>query len=156
MKIAPAVMVFCSLALAPSAFAQAKSSAPKPAAKTAAAPAPAAPAAPAKFVRPIKGEASIELIQTPSKRVGADMVTVLKVKNTSSGAIALLKIDEYWYDRKMQVVSGDSQAWRKLFNPGDVIEITMRSPVKPDLYKSQYAFSHANGKIVVKGVKKFD
>src|SRR5215212_9491178 len=153
MKIAPALTIVFCLVAAPSAFAQAKTSAQAPAVK--AAPAAAAPAAPAKFVRPIKGDATIELIQAPSKKVGADMVTVLKVKNTSPGAIALLKVDEYWYDKKMQIVSGDTQAWRKPFNPGDVIEITMRSPVKPDLYRSQYAFSHANGKVTVKGVKKF-
>jgi hypothetical protein len=154
MKIAPALTVVCCLVLGSVASAQTKPGAQGPAVK--AAPGAAAPAAPAKFVRPIKGAASIELIQSPSKRVGADMVTVLKIKNTSPGSIALLKVDEYWYDRKMQVVSGDSQPWRKLFNPGDIIEITMRSPVKPDLYKSQYAFSHANGTITVKAVKKFD
>jgi len=83
-------------------------------------------------------------------------VTVLKIRNKSSAAISLLKVDEYWYDKKMQVVSGDSQAYRKPFNPGEIIEITMKSPVKPDLYKNQFAFSHANGDVKAKGVKKFD
>jgi hypothetical protein len=123
-----------------------------------AAPTTAAPAAPAKFVRPIKGTATIEYIQTPSKKVGSDVVTVFRVKNTSSGAISLLKIDEYWYDKKPEIVTGDSERWLKPFHPGEVIEITMRSPVKPgkELYRSQYQFSHAGGDIKPKAVKKFE
>ena len=65
-----------------------------------------APAQKAKFVPPVKGTATIEVMQTPSKRVGKDMVTVYKVRNTSKGSINLLKIDEYWYDRKQKIVSG--------------------------------------------------
>ena len=65
-----------------------------------------APAKPAKYIPPVKGVATIEVIQMPSKRVGNEMVTVIKVRNTSKGAINLLKADEYWYDTKMQIVSG--------------------------------------------------
>ena len=83
-------------------------------------------------------------------------MTVLKIKNTSNGAISLLKVDEYWYNKKPEVVTGDTQSYRKPFNPGEVIEVTMKSPIKPDLYKSQYAFSHANGTIQAKTVKKFE
>ena len=95
------------------------------------------------------------MIQSPSKRVGADIVTVIKVKNSSSGAIGLLRVDELWYNKKLEQVTGDSQKLLKPLQPGEVAEITMKSPAKPDLYKSQYAFSHANGKIDVKSVKKF-
>lgn len=151
---APAVIAVCSLILAPNAFAQAKP-AQAPAAKAAPVAPPAAPA-PAKFVRPIKGVATIEIIQGTGRKIGPDIVTVLKIRNTSAGAINLLKVDEYWYDKKMKVVTGDSQPYRKPFLPGEVIEITMKSPYKPDLYKSQYAFSHANGTVSVKGVKKFE
>ncbi len=148
---APAVALLCSLILASNAFAQAK---PGPAA-AAKAPAPA-PATPAKFVRPVKGTASIEIMQGGSKKIGGDIVTVLKIRNISVGAISLLKVDEYWYDKKRQVASGDSQPYRKPFLPGEIIEITMRSPFKPDLFMSQYQFSHANGNVDVKRVKKFE
>ena len=123
---------------------------------TGAAPTTPAPAAKAKFYRPVKGTAYIQVIQTPSKPVGKDMVTVLKIKNMSNGRIDLLQIDEYWYDTKSKEVSGSTEKWRKTFNPGDIIEVTMRSPIKPNLYKSQYMFTHANGKIDAKAVKKFD
>jgi hypothetical protein len=115
-----------------------------------------APATPAKYYRPVKGIAAIQVIPGPSKKVGADIVTAIKIKNMASGAIALLKIDEYWYDKSGQIVSSDTQSYRKPFNPGEIIEMTMRSPYRPGLASSQYMYSHVNGKIDVKGVKKFD
>jgi hypothetical protein len=139
-------------------FAQTKAT-PPPAGKTQPPPPPSAtPPLPAKFVRPIKGTATVEFIQGPSKKIGNDIVTVMKVKNTSAGAISLFKIDEYWYDKKLNVVTGDTQPYRKPFNPGEIIEITLRSPWKAsmELYKSQYQFSHANGDIKPKAVKKLE
>jgi hypothetical protein len=160
-RFAPAALVVASLAVAPAVFAQTKTAPAKPAVAAVQGPpgkaAPAqAPATPVKFYKPIKGPANIEVIQGTGKRVGSDIVTVLKIRNTSSGSIGLLKVDEYWYNKKLAVVSGDTQHVRKPFNPGDVVEITMKAPVKPDLYKSQYAFSHAGGEIKVKPVKKFE
>jgi hypothetical protein len=144
----------CSLAFAPATHAQGA----KPAATaTPATPttASAAPAAKAKFSPVVKGIASIEFLQGKPKRVGSDIVTVLKVKNTSGGAIALLRIDELWYNQKREQVTGDSQKVLKPIQPGEIVEVTMKSPAKPDLYVSQYAFSHVNGKVDVKAVKKF-
>lgn len=143
----------------PAVFAQAQKASPaadqkKPAA-VAAAPTTQTPAAPVKYYKPVKGIAAIQIIPSASKKVGTDIVTTIKVKNMSSGSIALLKVDEYWYAGK-EVVTGDTQSWRKPFNPGEVIEITLKSPYKPGLTASQYQYSHANGKIDVKRVKKFD
>jgi hypothetical protein len=151
---APAATLLCSLFAVSAAFAQAKP-AQAPATKAAAPTNAQAPAAPAKFVKPVKGIATIELIKGDPKKIGSDIVTVLKIKNTSNGAINLLKVDEYWYNKKQQVVTGDSQSHRKPFLPGEIIEITMRSPAKPDLYVPQWAFSHANGTVTLKAVKKF-
>ena len=150
--VASAALV-CALAVASigSAQSQAQASKATPATPTAA---PAAPAK-AKFAPVVKGLASIELIQAKSNKVGSDIVTVLKVKNMSPGAIGLLRVDELWYDKKLQQVTGDSQKLLKPLQPGEVADITMKSPWKPDLYRSQYAFSHANGKVDVKSVKKF-
>jgi hypothetical protein len=152
---APATALLCSLFVPSASFGQAKP-AQAPATKAAATTAAPAPAAPARFVRPIKGTASVQVIKGAPKKIGSDIVTVLKIKNMSSGAISLLKVDEYWYNKKQVVVTGDSQSYRKPFNPGEVIEITLRSPSKPDLYQPQWAFSHANGNVDTKSVKKFD
>ena len=141
--------LLCSLAVVPVVFAQA--------AKTTPATPTASPAAPAKakFVPLIKGLASIQVIQSASKRVGPDIVTMLKIKNVSTGSIGLLRVDELWYDKDLKQVTGDSHAIRRAILPGEVIELTMKSPSKPNLYRSQYAFSHAGGKIDAKAVKKF-
>jgi hypothetical protein len=115
-----------------------------------------APAAHAKFVPVVKGVASIEVIQGPSKTVGKDIVTVLKIKNTSTGSIGLLRVDELWYNKDLKHVSGDSQAIKRAIQPGEIVEVTLKSPVVPNLYRSQYSFSHANGTIKAKAVKKFE
>jgi len=148
--------LLCSLALAPAALAQpakpqAQAATATPATPTAA----AATAAKAKFAPVVKGLASIQIIQGKPKQVGGDIVTVLKIKNTSSGAIALLRVDELWYNQKREQVTGDSEKVLKPIQPGEIVDITMKSPAKPNLYVSQYAFSHVNGKVDVKSVKKF-
>ena len=156
--VASSVTVLLALA-ATSVIAQSKS-AQAPAAK-AAAPTTAqaqAPAAPAKFVKMLKGTADIQFMQISSGKVGNEIVTVLRLKNLSPMAVSLLKVDEYWYDtsKPPKVVTGDSQPWRKPFMPGEVIELKMKSPYKPNLYMSQYQFSHAGGEVKIKKVKKFD
>lgn len=135
-----------SLFLAPAAFAQ------KP---TPATPKANEPAAPAKWVVPIKGKANVEFINTQPKKEGDELVTVLKVKNTSSGPIALLRVDEYWYDKGNQTVSAGSARDTKPLMPGEVIELTIRCPYSKDINTNQFMFSHANGTVVPKPVKKF-
>jgi hypothetical protein len=146
---APALVLCFLAATASGALAQAA----KPAAP--ASTAAAAPAARAKWVQPIKGIAKIEVIRGNPKQVGKEVWTVLKIRNVSSGAIALLRADEYWYDTNRKMVTGDTQRYRQPFNPGEIIEITMKSPVKPNLTSSQIHFEHANGKIDANGVKAF-
>jgi hypothetical protein len=145
------------------AFAQAKAaqtkSAQAPATK--AAPVPAAnatAAAPARFVKTMKGVATIDFMEGSSKPVGNEVVTVLKVKNTSPLAISLFKVDEYWYNKKREIVTGDTYKNTKPFMPGDIVEVTLKAPKKPgeDLYMSQYQFSHAGGEIKPTRVKKFE
>jgi hypothetical protein len=143
---APALTLFFCAATLPAAFAQAQSAAPTT----------PAPAARTKWIAPIKGVATVQVIRGDTKRVGGDLVTTFKIKNTSVGAIALLRIDEYWYDSKRQMVSSDTQRWRTPINPGEVIEMSTKSPAKVGAQISQVSFTHANGKIDVKSVKKFN
>src|SRR5687767_10387988 len=115
----------------------------------------AAPAARAKWMPPVKGLATIEVIRGTPQKVGNVMHTGLKIRNTSSGPIALLRADEYWYDKDRKLVSGDTRRHQKPLAPGEIVEITMMSPVKPNLLQSQVSFEHANGKVQAKGVKAF-
>jgi hypothetical protein len=153
---APALtLLFCS-AFVSTALAQAK-----PAVAQAKSPAPAAaPAAPAKagFITPLKGEGAVQVLPGVSKFDPKlkEVVTTYKVKNMSSAPIALLKLDEYWYE-KGKMVSTDTQRYRQPFQPGEIIEITTHAPApaNPVGWTKNVTFSHANGKITPKAVKKF-
>lgn len=117
-----------------------------------------APAEPAKYIAPVKGLATIEVIQQPSRRVGKEMVTVLKIKNTSTGSINLLKAEEYWYDKNRKLVTGSQYAHKKApVRPGEIIEVTLRAPIKPgtEPVVNQVMFRHANGEAKATKVKAF-
>ena len=113
----------------------------------AAAPAAAAPAAPARLVAPVRGEAKLGYTRPISKRDGQMIVTTIKVKNLSAGSIAGLKVDEFWYDKGGDPVTGDTFRYRKPLQPQEVIEVTLRTPVNPKMDRNQYKFEHANGTI---------
>ena len=89
---ASALAAVCVLVFSSAAFAQAKPGAQAPAMKAAPVTATPAPATPAKFTTMVKGKADIQVIQAVPKKVGDDMVTVLKIKNMSPAAISLLKV----------------------------------------------------------------
>jgi hypothetical protein len=141
----PLAVLLCTV-FATTAFAQAQSAAPTT----------PAPPARAKFATPVKGEVVVQVVQGPSKRVGKELVTTYKIKNMADGPIALLKLDEYWYDKGGKMVSTDTQRHRQPFQPGEIIEITTHAPDLPGALRSQASFSHANGKVSPKRVKQFD
>lgn len=117
-----------------------------------------AAAQPAKYIAPMKGLATIDVIQMPSKQVGKEMVTVIKVRNTSKGTINLLKADEYWYDKGMKIVTSSQYAHKKApIQPGEVVEITLRSPIPSGAVpnQNQIMFRHANGDVKANKVKAF-
>ena len=149
MKRSVAVIASISLLtlfIAPAAFAQKA---------TPATPQANAPAAPAKWVVPIKGKATVEFMGTTPKKEGNELVTVLKVKNTSAGPIGLLRVDEYWYDKGNQTVSAGTARDTKPLMPGEIVELTIHCPYSKDINTNQFMFSHANGTVVPKLVKKF-
>lgn len=152
---APAVaLLFCAVTVSV-VFAQAK---PPTQTKPATQPAPptTAPSAPAKFVAPVKGTATIEVMRGQSKKAGKELVTPLKIKNTSTGSIALLKIDELWYNKKREMVTAGDFRYKKPFLPGEIIDVEVRSPLVGEPDVSQLTFAHANGKVDAKTVKKIE
>jgi hypothetical protein len=114
--------------------------APKPAA-------PAAAAAPARLAPPVRGQAELGYTKPVSKRAGTNIVTTIKVKNLSLGSIAGLKVDEFWYDKGGDPVTGDTFRYRKPLQPQEVIEVTLTTPVNPKMDRNQYKFEHLNGTI---------
>ena len=123
----------------------------KPAAQ---APAPAAPPAPAKWVPPVKGEATVDFLQGTPSRVKGEVLTKMKVRNTSKGSIALLSVEEIWYNSKREIASNGIYRHKQLLPPGEIIEFTIASPEKPDLQQDMLMFKHANGTVKPNRVKK--
>ena len=142
-----AVACLFSALIPASAYAQAKpavsSSSPPP------------PAAPAKFVPQVKGEGTVEFIQAKPVRAKGEIVTKIKLKNTSKGSLGLLSVEEIWYNTKREIATNGIYRHRALLNPGDVIEFEIKSTEKPDLYTNMLMFKHANGTIKPTKVTKF-
>ncbi len=153
--------LLCCLALSTAAFAQAaKSTASTP--KKDAAPAVAATPAPvsedlmkARMKPPYKGTASVDYIQSPSKPVKDEIVTVFKIKNTSGAPIVGFRIDQYWYKGKEEISAGTGRV-RNPIAADEITEVTITAPMKPGITGSQMRFSHANGAIQPTAVKSFD
>jgi hypothetical protein len=105
-------------------------------------------ATPGKLVAPVRGQAELGFTNPVSKRVGNMIVTTIKVKNLSKGAIAGLKVDEFWYDKKGDPVTGSQPfRYRKPLQPGEVITVELKVPTDPRMDRNQYKFEHANGTI---------
>jgi len=151
-QISSLLVVTAVVLLATSAFVQQANAQSKAAPPAAAPPA----AAPARLAPPVRGEAELGYTKPVSKRSpdGKFVVTSIKVKNLSQGSIAGLKVDEYWYDKAGDPVTGDTFRYRKPLAPGEVIEVTLRTPVNPKMDRNQYKFEHANGTIKTKALPK--
>ena len=77
--------------------------------------APAAPAAPRKLISPVRGDATVDYTKPNTKVIGANVVTVITVKNTSAAPIAGFKLEESWID-KAGTLSGGSPAPDRFFS----------------------------------------
>lgn len=103
-----------------------------------------------KYVPPVRGDVEVGVLPTVTKvdEKTKMVVTTIKVKNLSNGPIAGFKVDEFWYDKKGDTVAGSPTfRLRKPLMPGEVVDVTLTVPVKPNMDRNQYKFEHANGKI---------
>ncbi len=111
-----------------------------------------------KFVPPVRGEAEIGVL-TPVTKVDQKtnmVITTIKVKNLSTaGSIAGLKVEEFWYDKANNPVTGSRARLAKPLLPGEVAELKLETPRDPKMNRNQYVFTHANGKIKTKPMKTF-
>jgi hypothetical protein len=109
-----------------------------------------------KFVAPVKGVAEIGYLKPVVKVVGTEVVTTIKIKNMSLGAIAGLRVDEFWYDKGGNMLPGDSERLRQPLNPGEVVTVELRTPKNAKMDRNSYQFSHANGQIKAKVLTKIE
>ena len=62
---------------------------------------------------PVKGEAPSSSSRAKPQRVKGEIVTTIKVKNTSKGALALLTVEEIWYNTKREIASNGTYRHRR-------------------------------------------
>jgi hypothetical protein len=116
---------------------------------------PADEGASKKLVAPVRGEALIGYLTPVTKSEGNMIVTTIRIKNLSSGAIAGLKVDEFWFDKDNQPVTGaQTFRYRKPLQPGEVIDVVLKVPRDQRMNRNTYQFEHANGKIKTQQLKK--
>jgi hypothetical protein len=140
------------LLLAAAAAEQAKPAVQPPAAATKQPNDEGAPTTPNKLVAPVRGQAEIGFTKPVSKNDGKFITTTIRIKNMSSGAIAGLKVDEFWYDKAGDPVAGSQPfRYRKPLQPGEIIDVVLKVPVNSKMNRNQYKFEHANGTIKTTG-----
>jgi len=100
-----------------------------------------------KFTPPIKGDAQIDYVKTPTRRDGTTLVTKITVKNTSNAPIGRLRIVESWYDKDGGMIPGGDAVINGLLQPGEVASMEIRTPVNAKMSQSMLQFTHANGGI---------
>ncbi len=110
-----------------------------------------APAARPRLVPPVRGVANLAYTKPVVKAGKIDgkdfIITTFQVKNMTTGSIAGFKVDEFWYDKAGDPVTGDSFRHPKPLQPGEVITVTLETPRNPKMNSNRYNFSHANGEI---------
>jgi hypothetical protein len=108
----------------------------------------AAPKAPPKLVAPFRGAAELWHTRPASKRVGNMVVTTIRVQNATNAPIAGLRVDEFWYDKGGQPVTG-AKTFRhpRPLQPGEIIDVVLEVPSHPQMVNNSYKFEHANGTI---------
>ena len=100
-----------------------------------------------RFIAPIRGPADIAYLAPDTNVENGEVVTRIVLQNRATGAIAGLKVDEFWWDSDRNPLPGDSQRLRQPLMPGEVVEIELRVPRDNRMNQNQYSFSHANGEI---------
>jgi len=115
---------------------------------TAAAPAEAAAESERpRFVAPIRGIAEVAYLTPDTEVIDGEVVTRIRIQNRATGAIAGLKVDEFWYDASGNPLGGDSQRVRQPLLVGEITEIELRIPRSSRMNRNSFQFSHANGEI---------
>jgi hypothetical protein len=126
------------------AAAQAPKPAPKPAAGAQA-------DAPRRLVAPVRGVAQIGYTKPVVKRGKIDgrdfVITTMRIQNMATAPIAGLKVDDFWYDKGGNPLPSDSYRHPRPLQPGEVITVTLETPLDPRMNRNQWQFSHANGDV---------
>jgi len=100
-----------------------------------------------RLVATMRGPGQIGYLQPITRRDGNEMNTQFRLQNTSQGALAGFKVDEFWYDADGETVTGGSFRMRRPFLPNEIIAVDIVVPRDARMNRSNYEFSHQNGVI---------
>jgi hypothetical protein len=108
-----------------------------------------------KFTPPVRGEALVEFTQPVTKRApgAGNVVTTIKVRNSSQAPIARLQVTETWYDKGGAVVAGGRGVINGLLQPQEIQTITIETPYNAKMSSNNWNFTHANGTVQVAKVR---
>jgi hypothetical protein len=109
-----------------------------------------------KFVAPIKGQADVEYTKAVTKKEKSMVVTRITVKNISNAPIPRLTIDETWYSKDGQMVTGGKGFINGLLQPGEIKTVEIETPWDPKMAQNNFNFNHANGTVKPHLVKALD
>jgi len=98
-----------------------------------------------RLVATMQGPGEIGYLAPVTTREGNEIVTTFRIQNISTGALAGFKVDEFWYDRDGETVTGDSRRLQRPFLVDEIIEVVLRVPRNSRMDRSNYEFSHQNG-----------
>ena len=115
-------------------------------------------AAQTKVFTPIRGEAEIGYLKpvtTVDNKAGM-VITIIKVKNMSlTNSIAGLKVEENWYSKSGDLVTGSKVRLKKPLQPLEIADVKLETPRNAQMDRNSYLFSHTNGKVKTKLLKSF-
>jgi hypothetical protein len=111
-----------------------------------------APAERPRLAAPVRGEAALgylkPVIKAGKTKQGQDgIITTFRLKNLAMGAIAGLQVEEFWYNKAGDPVTGSNYRHPRPLQPGEVVTVVLETPRNPGMDRNQYAFKHANGTI---------
>lgn len=109
-----------------------------------------------KLLSPVRGQAEVAVTPPRSVRSGKMIVTTMRAQNKASAPIAGLTVDEFWYDKNGQPVTGGKFRYPKPLMPNEVIEVKIETPSHPDMARNSYQYKHANGAVKTTNVKALD
>jgi hypothetical protein len=152
----PCFVLLCCLSLIPAAFAQTKTATKTDAKATTTTTSPVSPELmKARMRPPIRRTAYIEFIAVKPKVANGEVQGVIRVKNVDNGPIVGLKIDEYFYSHQKEVSACTARV-RSPIAAGEIIDVPISCPnPKEAVDNNNLVFTHANGKVQPKPVKKF-
>ena len=94
-----------------------------------------------------RGSAQISYTQPRATREANFIVTTFRVQNDANNALAGFQVDEFWFDRDGNTVTGDRVRFREPILPGETVTIELRVPRNSAMDSSNYEFTHQNGDI---------